>query len=130
MSEYTLNGWLFAVEEDIIDIYRHWHPQSELYAGGDALATAVFLGWKTKDVVLMERRWQGGSRRINIYHFELTLGSESMAMPVVGNPYVERLIIEQGLRVVQLSKNKPQSPVKTIHPRQAPASPNSKKAWV
>lgn len=129
MSEYTLNGWLFALEEDIIDIYRHWHPQSQPYAGGDALATAIFLGWKVKDVVLMECRWQGGSRRINIYHFELTRGGDTLAMPVLCNPYVERLVLEQGLRVVHLSKNKPQSPVKTIIPRQAPSSTNSKEAW-
>lgn len=121
MSEYTLNGWLFALEEDIMDIYRHWHSQSEYYAGGDALATALFKGWKPKHVVLLERHWHGGSRHINVYHFELQRGAESVAMPVLGNPYVERLIAEQGLRVVPLSKNRSALAVKTIRPRPSSA---------
>lgn len=129
MSEYTRNGWLFAIEEDIGDIYRHWSPQSEDYAGGDALATALYLGWKTKDMVLVERRWQGGSRRINIYHFELTRGSETMAMPILCNPYVERLVLEQGLRLAHLSKNKPALPVKAIRSRSAAAPGSSNEAW-
>ncbi|MBI5667561.1 MAG: hypothetical protein HZC41_06095 [Chloroflexi bacterium] len=129
MSEYTHNGWLFAIEEDIGDIYRHWQPQSEYYAGGDALATALYLGWQASDIVLLERRWQGGSRRINIYHFELSRGDDTMAMPVLGNPYVERLIAEQGLRVAHLSKNKPTLPVKTIRPRVAAPASQTKEAW-
>lgn len=130
MSEYTHNGWLFAIEEDIIDIYRHWHPQSEVYAGGDALATALFEGWKPKIIVLLEHHWHGGSRRINIYHFELQRGGSTMAMPVLGNPYVERLISEQGLRVVHLSKSRMAAPTKAATPRTNAAAPDRKEAWV
>lgn len=129
MSEYTHDGWLFAIEEDIGDIYRHWQAQSEYYAGGDALATALYLGWQANDIVLLERRWQGGSRRINIYHFELVREGETMAMPVLGNPFVERLIGEQRLRLVHLSKNKPELPIKTIRPRVAAPLGRSKEAW-
>ncbi|GIL14255.1 MAG: hypothetical protein BroJett038_29750 [Chloroflexota bacterium] len=104
MSEYTPRVLDFAIEEDLADIYRHWHFRSQKYAGGDQLATALHLGWQAKEVVLLEKRWLGGARQINIFHFELTRGGDSIAMPVIGNPYVNRLIAEQGLRVVNLSK--------------------------
>ncbi|HEX2906873.1 MAG TPA: hypothetical protein VHO69_08440 [Phototrophicaceae bacterium] len=132
MTDYTLSGWFFAIEEDIIDIYRHWHPQSQEYAGGDALATALFMGWKAKEIILMDRRWHGGgARRVNIYHFELTRGDETLAMPVLGNPYVERVITELGLRVVQLSKHK--FPLRFQASRRSTvrsANNNNNEAWV
>ncbi len=130
MTDYTVDNGLFAIEEDFIDTYRHWHPQSEPYAGGDALATALFMGWKSKNIVLLEHHWLGGSRRINIYHFELLHGDQSVAMPVISNPYVERLIVEQGLRVVHLSRSRPVLAVKTMRPRSGSAASVLKDARV
>jgi len=85
--------------EDIIT-YRHWHPQSEKYAGGDSLATALFLGWTLDRVVQLEERWYAGTRRVAVYHFELTRGDEHMTMPVIGNPFVDQLIAREQLKVV------------------------------
>ncbi|NWG17650.1 MAG: hypothetical protein HXY41_13570 [Chloroflexi bacterium] len=129
MSEYTLRVLDFAIiEEDLADIYRHWHPRSERYAGGDQLATALYLGWRAKSVVLLEKRWLGGARQINIYHFELTRGSDSMAMPVIGNPYVNRLIAQQGLRVTNLSKPAA-APLVQRARRPAMTASGSEEAW-
>lgn len=88
--------------EDIGDVFHHWHGPSQKFAGGDSLMTALFLGWSLKKVVLLEKHWRTGARRMNIYHFELFREDEVMAMPVLANPYVERLIAEQGLEVVAL----------------------------
>lgn len=115
MSDYTLNGWHFAIEEDISDIYQHWHPQSQKYAGGDQLATLLYFGWQLKSVVFVQRFGQPGGRQVSVYHFELTRDRESVSMPVVGNPFVRRLIVEQGLRLVNLAADKH----KLLRPRPA-----------
>jgi hypothetical protein len=95
--------------EDIIT-YRHWHAQSEKYAGGDSLATALYLGWTLGEAVQLEERWYAGTRRVAVYYFDLTRGEDHMTMPVIGNPYVDQLIAQSKLNVVpfgdyQRSKN-------------------------
>jgi hypothetical protein len=92
--------------EDMEEGFRHWHPQSEKYAGGDALASALFCGWKMPDTVFVERHWHAGARRVNIYFVKLTRGNENMTMPVIGNPYVARLFLEQGTQIVAVGKHK------------------------
>jgi hypothetical protein len=92
--------------EDIGDRYHHWDTQSKAYAGGDQLATAVFLGWKLPDAVFVERHWLSEGRHVLVYHFKLTRGSESMTMPVINNPYVSRLVCERNLHVIAVRNHK------------------------
>ena len=89
--------------EDII-AYRHWHAESEVYAGGDSLATALFLGWTASDIVNLEEHWYAGTRRVAVYYFELLRDTEKITMPVICNPYVDRLISTLTLQVIPVGK--------------------------
>jgi hypothetical protein len=89
--------------EDIIT-YRHWHAESEKYAGGDSLATHMYLGWIVGEVVELEERWSAGTRRVAIYHFELNRDGETITMPVIGNPYVDQVIAQSALKVVAVGE--------------------------
>jgi hypothetical protein len=89
--------------EDIIT-YRHWHAPSEKYAGGDSLATALFLGWTMGDIVRLEEHWYAGTRRVAVYHFELMRDNQTVVMPVLCNPYVDSLIANSNLRVLPFGK--------------------------
>jgi hypothetical protein len=89
--------------EDMI-AYRHWHAESEMFAGGDSLSTALFLGWSIRDTVHLEEHWYAGTRRVAVFYFELTRGDESVTMPVIGNPYIDRLIAMSGVQVVAVGK--------------------------
>jgi len=97
--------------EDII-AYRHWHPQSEKYTGGDSLATALFLGWTMAEIVQLEEHWYAGTRRVAVYYFDLAREEANMRMPVIGNPYVDQLIAQNQLQVISVgSYRRPQSEI-------------------
>jgi len=84
--------------------YRHWHPESEKYGGGDSLATRLFLGWAIQGVVQLEEHWYAGTRRVAIYYFELSRADDRVTMPVIANPYVDQLIAQTGLAVVMVGE--------------------------
>jgi hypothetical protein len=87
------------------DLYRHWHADSEHYTGGDALNTALDEGWTIKDIVGIEEIEHVGARGTIVYYFELTRGAdEVVTMPVIGNPYVERLVMIMDFTLVPLAK--------------------------
>jgi len=87
------------------DLYRHWHAESERYTGGDALNTALDEGWTINDVVNFQEIHHMGARGTVIYHFELTRGKdEAVTMPVVGNPYVDCLVLLMQFKLVPLAK--------------------------
>ena len=88
------------------DMSRHWCPQSQRYAGGDALLTHLHNGWQIKDEVYYEQYWQGGARRVVIYYFALANNGQRVTMPVVNNPFVERLMREMALTVLPASANR------------------------
>jgi hypothetical protein len=92
--------------EDFGDLYHHWDSHSKAYAGGDQLATAVFLGWKLPDAVFVERHWLSEGRHVLVYHFRLTRGDENMTMAVINNPYVSRLVCERNLHVIAVRNQK------------------------
>jgi hypothetical protein len=75
-----------------VDFPRHWHVGSEAFTGGDALYTAIREGWEVSHEVGFEERWKSGARGTPIYYFELTRSGETVIMPVIGNPYVRRVI--------------------------------------
>jgi hypothetical protein len=91
---------------DIGILYHHWNPQSKTYAGGDQLATALFLGWQLPDAVFVERHWLSEGRHVLVYHFKLTRGGESMTMPVINNPYVSRLVCERNLHTIAVRNHR------------------------
>lgn len=81
-------------------VMSHWCPRSQRYAGGDALITKMDEGWEIAPEVVIEEHEQTGGRHIVVYHFELSQGNQILHMPVVCNPYVERLVSALSLRVV------------------------------
>lgn len=86
------------------DVYRHWHPQSEQYAGADALLTALYRGWLVAETVLSDRllkeaRSVGGKRKSAVYRFALQRGVEAVVMPVVTSPYADWLLANAPLKV-------------------------------
>lgn len=87
------------------DMYRHWHAESERYTGGDALNTALEEGWHINDIVSYKEIRHTGARGTVIYYFDLTRGKdEAVTMPVVGNPYVERLVMLMQFTLVPVAK--------------------------
>ena len=83
-----------------VDFYRHWHPQSERFAGGDGLATALMLGWKLQVPILMDIYWCAGSRQVNVYHCHLVRDSQHLHMPVLRNPFMDRLVKHMELPII------------------------------
>ena len=83
-----------------VGFYRHWHHKSERFAGGDCLATALMTGWVLKVPIIMDVYWCMGSRQVNVYHCDLVRDEERMHMPVLGNPYMDRLIQQMELPVI------------------------------
>ncbi|HLV34498.1 MAG TPA: hypothetical protein VKY59_05265 [Spirillospora sp.] len=82
------------------DLPRHWCPQSQRYAGGDALLTYLKEGWEVQGDIYYEEYWHGGARRVLIYYFVLTNGDECVTMRVLGNPLIDRLLQELDIRVI------------------------------
>ncbi|PJF20865.1 MAG: hypothetical protein CUN56_14020 [Phototrophicales bacterium] len=90
---------------DYIDVTQHWHPQSEPYAGGDALVTLLEQGWKINRDVYVEDRFFGGLRSVSVYHLELERDGQKIKMPVIRNPYINRVIRDGNFRLLPLQKN-------------------------
>ena len=77
---------------------RHWHSQSQAYAGGDCLLSALDCDWTVKQVVHCYRI-NRGNRKIVIHFFELQRANEALVMPVISNPFIERLLVASPLEV-------------------------------
>lgn len=84
---------------EYMDVFQHWSQDSERFGGGDALITAMMMGWELEPTIYMEYKHFGGNRRVRVYHCRLTNRSEEMEMPVVHNPYVNRLIRQMQLKI-------------------------------
>ena len=77
---------------EYLDVVQHWSPTSAKYAGGDALVTFLFEGWELRSEVKVEDRYFAGMRSISVYHMELERDGETIKMPVLRNPYVNRIV--------------------------------------
>jgi hypothetical protein len=88
----------FVIED--ISFYRHWDVMSQRFGGGDSLATAFVEGWEIHEPVAQRTYWCGGARQVCAYAFELQRGTEIIFMPVVSNPYVDRLVQELNLSII------------------------------
>lgn len=84
---------------EYMDVVQHWAPDTERFGGGDALITAMMFGWELNPTIYMEYKHFGGNRRVRVYHCNLTRRDETMVIPVVHNPYVNRLIRQMQLQV-------------------------------
>jgi hypothetical protein len=93
-------------------LVRHWHEGSEKYAGGDALFTALDNGWEIEDTVVYEEHWSSGAQCVVVFQFHLTNGSDSMTMPVITNPFVQRILTDMDAKLVNSGKKKA---VKKVH---------------
>ncbi len=82
-----------------MDVVSHWCPRSQRFTGGDALLTYLDEGWKIEPEAFYEEFGQTGGRRVIVYYFELSRGEETVRMPVISNPFVERLIHALDLKV-------------------------------
>jgi hypothetical protein len=87
------------------DTRRHWSASSQAYAPADVLMRYLADNWTISPIVGLEEHWHAGSRRVDVYHFELTKDTQSLVIPVQSNPVVRRLIQERQLRIVLLKRD-------------------------
>jgi len=78
---------------------RHWSASCQTYASADVLVEHLADGWDIRSVIVQEVSWRGGGRHITVYHFELTSGNQKLAMPVLDNPIVRRLVGQRQARI-------------------------------
>lgn len=84
---------------EYLDITQHWDAASQSYGGGDALLTFLSQGWEMETHVEMEYKWFGGNRRVRVYHCTLRRDGQYVVIPVVHNPYVNRLLRQPHFKV-------------------------------
>lgn len=89
---------------EYMDVAQHWHPGSESYAGGDALVTMLSRGWNLERDVYVERREFAGMRSVSVYHLTLEKDGQRIHMPVVRNPYINRLLRQGDFRQIPMSQ--------------------------
>ena len=89
---------------EYMDVIRHWSPVSEKYAGGDALITLMSNGWQIGETVFYEEYWHAGSRLVMIYHVKMTNDGTEMQVPVLSNPYVNRMMMTMPVQVRPLAE--------------------------
>ncbi len=92
------------------EIYTHdkftesdqfWSPESEDYAAASQLIGAMRAGWRLALPRVSARQiWNSGSRPRTVYEFTLMRGSQLMIMPVLSNPFIERYIIQNDIRII------------------------------
>lgn len=84
---------------EYLDVTQHWDPASQSYAGGDALITLLSQGWVMGNHIIMEYKWFGGNRRVRVYQCTLTRDQTSVTIPIVHNPYVNRLLRQSNFKI-------------------------------
>lgn len=98
-TEATLD-WNFVRPETLADVHRHWCPESESYAGVDALFTAFDRGWRISGKIRREDYFLNKGRQIVIFHFELIRDGEKVRMPVLSNPRLLSLLEKRAVIVL------------------------------
>jgi len=93
-------------------LVRHWHADSEQYAGGDALFTALDNGWEIDETVPYEEHWFAGAQCVVVFLCRLKRGEETMMMPVITNPYIRRMLTEMKAKLVSTKEKKTVKKVK------------------
>lgn len=88
---------------DYLDVTQHWSPNSEKYAGGDGLITMLDRGWEMHGEAVLEFKRYGEGRFVTIYHVTLERDGEQMSMPVVHNPYINKILRSLNVRIVEMA---------------------------
>lgn len=91
---------------EYMDVIQHWSPNSEKYAGGDGLLTMIYRGWQVKNPVMLEERMFAGMRQVNIYHITLERNGETVTMPVIHNPFINRMIAGNKIQLIPYNSQK------------------------
>ncbi len=91
---------------EYMDVVQHWHSGSAPYAGGDALVTLLSQGWEMQQNVYVEKREFQGMRSVALYHVVLERDGQKIKMPVVRNPYINRLLRSGDYRQIPLEDMK------------------------
>lgn len=84
---------------DYLQVTQHWSADSESYAGGDGLVTLLSEGWQLIRKVSEEHIWFSGNRKTNLYHLEIQKDGETRIIPVVHNPYINRIVTAEMKRL-------------------------------
>jgi len=95
---YTLKG----THEHYTRTHRHWCPRSEAYTGADSLLSAQRQGWRLLGLAYQEKVMLGAGRYTNLYHFKLAREGEVVLMPVINNPFVQRLLKTHNIAIVPI----------------------------
>lgn len=91
LERSTLDNGLFP--------YRHWSPESEQYARGDALYSFLMIGWQpTSNVVFYREIWLSGARQICILLIQLKKNEQIIEMPVLKNPFIHKMLCEMDIQ--------------------------------
>lgn len=85
---------------EYMDVTQHWSEKSERYAGADSLLTMIYNGWEMKKKARREERWFAGSRLVYIYYITLERDGDTVIMPVVHNPFINRMIAQHRIEIV------------------------------
>ena len=80
---------------------QHWTPNSERFAGGDNLMTAIYRGWQIEKCVAVHHTYNG-MREVKVFEFTLSKNGETMTMPVIHNPYIERFLNANNVEVIDV----------------------------
>src|SRR5262245_9637746 len=89
---------------EYMDVTCHWSANSQKYAGGDALVTFLYNGWDMVETVFYEEYWHAGGRLVMIYYFDLEQDGETVHVPVLGNPFVHRMVNNLPLQLLPISE--------------------------
>jgi len=94
-------GQTLYTHEKFTEGGQYWSADSEEYAAASQLIAIMRDGWDLALPRVSARLvWNGGSRSRTVYDFTLMRGSQLMIMPVLSNPYIERYIIQNDIRVI------------------------------
>lgn len=94
-------GQNIYTHEKYTEADQYWSAESEDYAAASQLISAMREGWILALPRVSARQvWNSGSRPRTVYDFTLMRGSQLMIMPVLSNPYIERYIIQNDIRII------------------------------
>jgi hypothetical protein len=94
-------GQNIYTHEKYTEADQYWSPESEKYAAASQLISIMREGWILALPRISARQiWNSGSRPRTVYDFTLMRGSQLMIVPVLSNPYIERYIIQNDIRII------------------------------
>ena len=89
-----------------LDKNVHWHPKSQPYASGHQLNSKLNNGWIIDNIVFRtEHHVQVTHRTITFYVIVLIKDGEKLNMPVLANPFVDRIVKKAGVKVFNVERH-------------------------